>query len=94
MKTSVVAYDEYQQNGMSHMKITIELDTKEDRYLPIFYGCELANAISDIMSTLRYKMKHEELTDEQHNLVESILGDIVEIITDHHDIPLTVIEDE
>lgn len=76
------------------MKITIEMDSDGDRYLPTLYGPELADAMSDILSFLRYKIKHADLSDEKVEALEWVVENIVSIITNDHDIPLTVIERE
>ena len=74
------------------MKITIEMDSYEDRYLPTLYGPELADAVSDIFSFLRYKIKHADLPDEKVEALEWVIENIVSIIVNDHDIPLTIIE--
>lgn len=76
------------------MKITIEMDSDEDRYLATLYGPELADAVNDIFSWLRHKIKHDDLSDEKVEALEWVTENILNIITVDHDIPFTVIERE
>ena len=65
------------------MKITLEFEDLEEAqiYLDAY---KYYSVTTQIKEHLRGKLKHEELTDEEYNVVESIYTELHNILKEHN----------
>lgn len=74
---------------MAKKIFTVEADSDDfssvNELLFAMRGKDMALAISNFKSELRYKFKHRELSDEQHKILEEVyevMGDAFESVND------------